>query len=481
MKKGWCVPVMCLWFVACSSDKTVTGDAEILVTEDTKLTDTVTEQEPVDNDTVASDSLLSDEETMTDEDLFPDETPMTGIPGIKIGADIRVGSESISYMNPEFTSDGRYMVWFEPDSDGLQSDGRLYGTVWHCAIDPDTGDLVPPDGRGFAAFPATIWTRANPGRDAVGPYYVGQYATRDADERNDHFVIVRPTGPTTGEVTVLEESVAQSRRRSIFPTSLADRELNEQYIWWLENDTGYTPSKAESVQLKYIAIADPAVEYVITTQQAPGQKWCPMDMTYVRLVVGTPFLTFGIPVGTDIEVATFDLADPQSGIYQVTEDGLFKLDPFSFTYENRWYFIAGINGTEESILYASDGPREPFSPLQTIRVDPNTSEIPEDFRCQPMSHETFSLAGRMFSAFQISNCESSGNFFTRQGEIWLTEIFSEPHRVVRLSIDGPEAKNEPEIAVGATKAWVFYTMYPAGQSPVAVQYQLRRVSIEKEE
>ena len=390
--------------------------------------------------------------------------------------DERLGDPSLSYWNPEFTPDGRYMIWFEPTSAPMP-DGRVYGKIWHCAIDPDTGNMVPSDGRGFYAFPSTVWTRANAGADRDGAYYVGQYASENQDPNNGKLVHVRPTGPTTGVVTVITESLAKERRRSIFPTTLQERGQNEQFIWWLENDTGYTPSAAEEVELRFISLAEPAVEYVITKQQAPGPKWSPMDTTYVRLVKGTSFLTLGVPVGTNIEVATFDLTSPTDGLTQVTQDGRHKLDPYSFGYQGQWYFIAGVNGTDESVLYRASSLREQFLPVETI-VPAGDSEIASQDRCQPQSHEIFIFRGRLWSAFQIADCSSGSNFLTRRGEIWLTSWFESPAITMRISHNGPEANNEPEPVVGKDRVWIFYTAYPAGQSPLSVQYELRRITIQ---
>ncbi len=61
--------------------------------------------------------------------------------------DVAVGDPEVNYFNVEFTADGRYMVWLEMARDGIG-----LGTVWHCAVDPDTGALVPSNGKGFRAF-----------------------------------------------------------------------------------------------------------------------------------------------------------------------------------------------------------------------------------------------------------------------------------------------------------------------------------------
>jgi hypothetical protein len=395
-------------------------------------------------------------------------------------ADVQVGDPTVSYMNPEFTPDGRFMVWFEPLPDGLTADGRLFGRMWHCAVDAETGTFDPPDCKGFSGVPTTIWARANTGLDAQGPYYVGQFAVQGSHPDNDRLVVVRPTGARSGVVEVLGASMPQPRRRSIFPTAVAERPAAEQFVWWLENDVGFSPSQASSVSLKFIARSAPAAERTVTTQAARGAAWAPMDVTYVRLLPGTTRLTFGAPAAAGtVEIATVDLADPSLTVTFVTADGRPKLDPYPFRYAGSHYIVAGIDGTDQSIVYRSTSATSPFVAAETIAVPaPPASQIAAGKACQPQSHEPFAFAGALYTAYQVGDCsDPRQSFVTRPGEIWLSTIGATPQRQWRLSRDGAEAKNEPEPLVGRTRAWVFYTAYPAGASPLTVRHTLRRVAL----
>ncbi|MCA9492967.1 MAG: hypothetical protein KC621_23715 [Myxococcales bacterium] len=418
--------------------------------------------------------------TSTEDTRHTGETGDTGDTGKTpvVPVDEAVGDPDISYMNPEFTPDGRFMVWFEPSPTGPESDGRLFGTVWHCAVDLETGELDPPDGRGFAAFPASLYTRANTGADVDGPYYVGQRSSASPGPDDDRLVVVRPTSPTSGEVTLLSASQARPRRRSIFPTALTDRPLGEQAVWWLENDVGYSPGEANVVSLRYVRLDDPSIEGVVTEQETTGPLWSPMDLTYARLVGGTSWLTLGVPTRAGVEVAMFDLDDPGAGLVQVTSDGVFKLDPYPYVSDGGVDFLAGVGDSEDSYRYRSDGPGEPFTHVETVRTLPfPDSQIADGDRCQAQSHQTFTHSGQTWTAFQISDCGQDGSFLTRRGEIWLSSVDVDPPVVMRLSSDGPEANNEPEPLVGEDRAWVFYTRYPAGASPQQVTYELRRVTL----
>jgi hypothetical protein len=53
-------------------------------------------------------------------------------------------------------------------------------------------------------------------------------------------------------------------------------------------------------------------------------RFSPIDTACLRLGAGMSLLTLGVPAARDIEVATFDLADPAEDLTQVTRDGLHK-------------------------------------------------------------------------------------------------------------------------------------------------------------
>lgn len=75
-----------------------------------------------------------------------------GLPGLLTSTDVIIGDSTVSYIDPEFLDDERLMVW---------QDGT--GEVWTCHVDPDTGNMLPPDGKGhYAGHAAPLLTKANP-------------------------------------------------------------------------------------------------------------------------------------------------------------------------------------------------------------------------------------------------------------------------------------------------------------------------------
>ncbi|MEW6005569.1 MAG: hypothetical protein AB1695_09675, partial [Stygiobacter sp.] len=68
--------------------------------------------------------------------------------------DKRIGDTTVNYVNPELSPSGNYMIWIEVDT----SNG-VSGKVWQCGIDPNTGDLIPSDGKGYSPFYSNIYAR----------------------------------------------------------------------------------------------------------------------------------------------------------------------------------------------------------------------------------------------------------------------------------------------------------------------------------
>ncbi|MCI0505769.1 MAG: hypothetical protein L0Z73_06610, partial [Gammaproteobacteria bacterium] len=196
--------------------------------------------------------------------------------------DVQVGDSTVSYANVEFTGDGNYMVWFEQSTDGSGN-----GTVWHCGVDPDTGDLIPPDGKGFNAFDSTLLGRANPGMEAQGSYYVGM-------DRTGKLILVRPISATTGTVTELTTPV-DIRRRSIYPSYLPDSD--KDYVFWIQNSdvagSGLTPGN-DWFEIQYIDLAEPTTIKIVVRQDKPATGFAPMDIGFVRWFRDKASITYGV-------------------------------------------------------------------------------------------------------------------------------------------------------------------------------------------
>lgn len=387
---------------------------------------------------------------------------------IDFATPVRTGLEEVSYINPEFTVDGRYMVWFEPL--GPFENGDRIGTLWHCGVDQETGDLHPPSGRGFPAFESTIYKRANPGYDAEGPYYVG--ATPDG-----HLKMVRPTGPSTGVVTDITYPgiPPDPDRRGIFPSIIPGS--SERYAFWFKAEPGPSPPAAEWVEVRLIDLDNPVNEIVIDRQENafPGSTWTPVDLAVPRWMRGLPVFVFGFEDESghiQARLASIE-PGPQATTMAITAAGYDHFDPSPFFDGKDRYIFPGIDGKPEVRVYRQQEGEPDFSPWVDIRVVNSEMEIP----CRALSNEPFLLGDKIVTSFHLSDCADGGSFFTARSEIWTAIIHEADAEPFLLAGEEGKTFNEPEFARIGEKAFIYYTGYPAGSNPFTVTYELWRVEV----
>ncbi len=359
----------------------------------------------------------------------------------------QVGDPKANYLNVEFTSDGRYMVWFE----GLNN-SRVNGIVWHCGVDPDTGDLIPWDGRGFKAYESTTWARANPGHDAEGPYYIGA-------DRDGYLIMVRPVGPSEGRVTRLP-TPPDPRRRAIYPTVLRDRPGG--YVFFIQNES--TPGAGTRfngnswVELQYLNLADPTSVHSIERQAIPVRGFAPMDTGFARWMRHRPLLTYGAMSNKAVvQVRGFDADHPKLGARDLIVDGHNKIDPYGLRLGGFEFIFTGIDATATSHIYsrqASQHEEKPFTLWK--KLAPDSSQLTRPSLAQ--SHEPFTFRDKLYTVYQV-NEQGTGFFdttFQKPGEIWLAEIGAGYVRQWRVAPADKAIVAEPEPLVLGDRIRIFY-------------------------
>lgn len=386
----------------------------------------------------------------------------SGTPNEFVAHDVEVGDPTVSYANVEFTEDSRYMVWLEGTNDGSG-----LGVVWHCAVDPDTGALNPPDGKGFRAFESTLLGRANSGLDAQGSYYVGL-------NRGGELVMVRPMGATTGTVTVLA-TAADSLRRAIYPTVLPGEARG--YVLWIRNEqvaaSGADPRNAW-FELQYIDLANPTAINVVERQNnPPGPLMAPIDIGFVRWMRGRSTMTYGyFDASYQVQLRELDVSVASPAVRAITSDAVNKIDPFSWLFGSQEVILAGIDGTATSHVYTRASGEQYYTVAEVIV--PSSTLLASPALAQ--SHEPVEWGGQAYSAFQINDAGSSfwNTAFASPGEIHLTTVLQSSQRQWRLSGNSELARAEPEPYVGTNRVWVFYSAAPVGADLTTTRWALRR-------
>lgn len=378
--------------------------------------------------------------------------------------DVPVGDPDVSYGNIEFTADGRHMVWFEGPR-GI----RGAGTVWHCAIDPDTGELSPPDGKGFRAFESTVWGRANPGLDADGPYYVGA----DGDGR---MILVRPQGPTSGTRTVLP-TPPDPLRRAIYPTRLPER--RDGYVFWIRNEKvpgGGLGPRNGWFELQYVDLAEPSRVRIVERQERTRRRgFVPMDIGFARWVQGRPILTYGsADASGHVQIKALDASRPGAEPRWVTDDPFSKVDPFGFELGGREILMAGVDGQARVHIYTRSGDRELFRRAELI--EPDRTGLGRARLAQ--STEPVVVGGKAYVVYQVNAGDQGNDFYSvafgSTGEIWMSTLLQAERRQWLISEPSDTIKAEPEPYVGRSRVWVFYNAAPKGSRPTNMVWHLRR-------
>jgi hypothetical protein len=363
--------------------------------------------------------------------------------------DQRIGDTSVNYVNPEFSPQGNYMVWIEVDTTNGFS-----GKVWQCGIDPNTGNLIPPDGKGFSPFTSNVYARpADWGVDSLGIYYVGATLL-------GQIKFVRPTSPTAATITNIPAPL-NNKRRVFYPSQLPG--INKRFVSYVLNDSvnGFSSNTPQNsyYQLRLMDLDNPSNDYLIEQQNSIFPLPVPMDVIVPRWIKGSHYLTFGsADANNNVQAKEFNAFNPLSPPVFVTNDPYNKVDgnPVLNPFSNQQYFMSGLNATDSAYFFKRSGFGQIFTQNEIVRPVSVNLQNPS----LNQSHEPFLFNGDLYSAFQINN--DGGNFFNttlnQPGEIWMTTINQSPQQMWLLSeFDSTLNISEPEPYVGNNKVWVYYS------------------------
>lgn len=384
--------------------------------------------------------------------------------------DVRIGDSFVNYVNPEISPSENYMIWMEIDTlNGLT------GKVWQCGINPDNGDLIPEDGKGFNPFSSNIYSRpADWGIDNNGPYYVG--ATHFGQLK-----MVRPLSPTSATVSDINASV-NNRRRVFYPSQLPNE--NKRYLSYILNDVtnGFSSTYPQNTtfQLRFLDLDNPENDYLIEEQPSEYPQIIAMDVIVPRWIKGSTYLTYGSKdVYGKAQAKQFNTSTPTISSITITNDIINKVDGNSILNlaNTNQYFLSGIDATNTAYIYKRNSFNSMF--IQSEAVTPATENLVNPALNQ--SHEPFIFNNQLYSTFQINN--DGGNFFettfNQAGEIWLTTVDETNQQMWLLSEFNYNLRvSEPEPFIGNDKVWVFYSAVEIDESTpyLRKKYQLRRCS-----
>jgi hypothetical protein len=278
---------------------------------------------------------------------------------------------------------------------------------------------------------------------------------------------VQPTAADDGIVTALT-TPADTTRRGIYPSILPASAKN--YVYWLRSNGSLFPQVADSVDLQYVDLDDPASILTIESQARPVGSLTAMDIAFPRWFAGTPVLTYGRrDTNGFVQVMEVDVSAPAP--VQITSDMHDKVATYPFEFQGTRYLASGIDHTSTSELHAEAAGGQ-FDVVQTF--EPSETSLTDP--CQAASQEPYFAGNELFMSFQVTECSGGSNFLTNTGEIWVAHLLAPTLELTRVSRVNTDVKNEPEPVVGRSKSWVYYTAYPEGSNPLTACYELRRAA-----
>jgi len=390
-----------------------------------------------------------------------------GVDGSFSREDVQIGDPETAYVCMEFSPDMKYMAWVEPQRRG----GNAENIVWLCAMDAETGDLIPRSGKGFKVGAVKMGDYEPSGQPQWGQDDNGFFAV--ILDPKGSLVVARPQpqsdGGLSATVTRLPTPPNPSRMFP-YPTRLTKP---GGIVVYIQNDN------EGNRQLHYIDLADPASEHQITrgSHLKIGKKRLePFIVDIPRWLYDVETRADGLPVviyGDDtepnsripfpmIEVKELDFAKPNPMPMTVAKPLPVLFDPFPFLYRGERYIVAGVNAKASGVVVkpGADGQYRDvihrFEPRGSPLKNPNNLASAEPFVWQ----------GKVYSAFQVNEPGAPG---TTSAEIWLTSLM-DGSVLRRLSDDTPSQHADPEFFLGTSRVWIFYFAHPSNSG----RWQLRR-------
>ncbi len=365
--------------------------------------------------------------------------------------DVRIGDLSADYVNIEFSPDMRYASIIELS---------FPIKAWLAGVNPDTGELIPSDGRGVlvAELYNAGWAAGSPqwGEDSEGPFVV-------AINKDYKFVMARPTSPTSATITVLPTAPNPARLYP-YPAKLPDRETS--FVAYLQADL------FGEMQAWYIDLADPERQHKVSDGPQgiyPPINASPLELNIHRWFYGEPTFIYGYSdtVSGKVQIMQYDVTRPHRGSVPITDDQYDHMDEFPFPMQGERYLIGGINNEAVGQMYQRPPGSEMYEAIQ--RFVPYASDLLTP--TSAVGFESFEWEGEAYTSFQIRNASNSILARTEAGEVWLSSLF-DPSLMRRVS--GPElfVRADPEFYLGTSQVWVYYHAKPVGGG----SWQLRRAT-----
>lgn len=346
--------------------------------------------------------------------------------------DVRMGLDAFDYVDPEFSSATRQVVYQTRTLD-----------IWIGDIDPLTGLFVTESGRDLhvdSGVEPLATTMQGPewGRCGAG---VSVYYTKRDRRIPQHF---RAT-LENGDITTAQLTNDSMPRRTVLPSNDADSESVQ--LLYLRGPVGRASWSAmdEAFPESELVMAD-------VNGGISGPRWIPATdlFAYLREVDGAK------------EIAVTDAVDGHTEI--LTSDGTNKIEVFPFRapeFDNEVLFLANIDMQQIGVYREADDGS--FVQIMTI-APPETARHKYMFSIEPL------IAGAR-TYFILEMHRSRALYLSVDSSIWIFDMNDDPEtRLAKRLDDGtPGYRLEAEYMTGTNEVFVYYS-----QLDLAGRWQLHR-------
>ncbi len=378
-------------------------------------------------------SLLDSPGLISSSDIIsvPGEISPSPSPSPTIAAnDFRIGSSSIAYLDNEFWSDGNKMVWLEfvepPPLSGFD--------VYITDLDPNTGQMIPPDGRGQLVDQALFLT--NGPEWGISAQGAAIYYTALDNAFIPQVFQANATNPVPTQLTstAVGKALSTASTTPTFPETLL---IFFQFTGLFDTDviiqSGLTPINI----------------LPFTSVGSSGPRWIPNERSLLSRARSS---------GTQ-QVVRFDL-DTEAVTFLTTDSG-DKGDAFIIAapeFEADPILLTVVDVTSLG-LYRQDG--DQWTRFNTINLpfNGNPANVDTTFLFGPT---LFSFKGKSYVAVAATQdnicttitCDSISPNQVTHSEIWLTSIDGTIQ--FEISEDSVQSRVDPEVYVTDSQLYVSY-------------------------
>ncbi len=363
--------------------------------------------------------------------------------------DERIGADYFGYVNIEFSPDMRFMVWTEQmpmgelmaRKTGKEKDNtQLPARIWMCAMNPETGEMMPEDGRGIMMTYSKLQGTAQWGEDSLGVFAV-------AHDREGRIILARPNKDNQLELEALPLP-PNPYRINTYPSRIKDQGYGFLVSLIVEPD--------RRIRLTFIDLENPSYEEIIREGSDPDTRSNPgIFKTFPRWFPELPLLTYGFRdrITGKVQVKQFNAYEPVEFPKRITYDLNDHSDDFPFIYDGELYLIGGAGGTNEAVIYKKQEKLDVYNEVDRIQVHGSRLLQPGSLN----SFEPFEWESEVYSAFQVSETFNNPNPQPGKvkGEIWIANLFGDK-APYRISDDWNMMRVDPEFYIGNERVWVFY-------------------------